>query len=283
MKIVEEDPTMSTMDICMYILKITLWVGTVSSVITFIYGVVSWCLIKKFRNFRNYVLLGPILAITMCCLAAHVQVFILASKPHLAETIIFTAIYAFLLYFALVFYCFFIVLCYIFYVDYVKVLHLKINNKYLICSLFVWCFPFVEIFVFFLTRFLTNTYLFPQLFISFDVLYIWVLPLLLSVICYFLVVYSVFCGHKSESWTSIKRLGHFGIATFIFAFSNFSIIVHLSRVLDRDDFILLMVGQIQHYMVALFICIYLIVVRRNRILWGEFLNKKPIQTSTDMS
>ena len=110
------------------------------TLVTFIYGVISWCLIRKFRNFNNYVYLSATL-VNILRLAVGTLTLIKSgfSVPKSVENInLYFFIFMFL---SAVYNYWLVVLCYMFYVDIVKVFDIKIKRKYLKSSLFAWGVP----------------------------------------------------------------------------------------------------------------------------------------------
>ncbi|CAH1643951.1 unnamed protein product [Spodoptera littoralis] len=113
-------------------------VVTISS-ITFIIGVVSWILIKKFRHFRNYIFLSIIFNNIVNLLMTDLIKMIKKSdrlEINMTGGVLF-------LYFRMSAYCWLTILCWIFYVDLVKVFNTEVSKKYLKISLFAWGVPIV--------------------------------------------------------------------------------------------------------------------------------------------
>lgn len=273
-----KEETMSTVPISRIISQTIVWSATVTSVIAFIYAVISWCLIGKFRNLGNYVLFSVISASMLRFLALHIQIFAFALAEHIQEAIAFDLIYGLLIFFSLAFNCWLIVLTYIYYVDYVKVFDLDFSKKYLKINLFGWCLPLLETVAFFLIKSVVN----PDLFLTITILCFMLTPLIISLINYLIVVYSVFRGRKSELWSSKKKWGRFGVSTLIFLVGSLYVITNLFKATRADLFVLYMVGEMEEYLLSVFVCVYIVFVRSGGTLWGEFVIKRSAQNSLDL-
>lgn len=260
-----------------FILRIIALILGLLTFVTFIYGLVSWCLIKEFRSFRNHVLLSAVLASLLRFLAIHLQPFAMVYMKEYMDMDMFGVVisHAAILFFALAFHCWIAVFCYILYVDYVKVFHLDFNGKYLITNLFAWCISLVEISGFVITYLLLGS----DGFFKLSVLYVFLIPTLVGLVNYLAAVYSVFFGRKTEVWTSGKKWGHFGLSTLIFLVSNLFVLVHVCREITLgESLIYVVVGVVVESLIALLVLIYFICVKSNRTLWREYLNKSPVES-----
>ncbi|KAH9643946.1 hypothetical protein HF086_016496 [Spodoptera exigua] len=107
--------------------------------ITLSYGILSWCLIKKFRNFKNYVFLSGTLVnvIRLSLLAATVMHRDLNTLKFAFSKLIFMSNLS-LIYFSTVYNNWMVVMCYMLYVDIVKVFKKDFKKKYVQVTLLTW-------------------------------------------------------------------------------------------------------------------------------------------------
>ncbi|KAF9798367.1 hypothetical protein SFRURICE_016005 [Spodoptera frugiperda] len=110
---------------------IVAWVLFALTLIAFVYGVTSWCLIKKFRHFRNYVILSAITAGLLRLVTFQIGMSLITRDIVLNYPVVPALVASTMTYFSLSFNCWLLVLCYIFYVDFVKVFRLDIHRRYL--------------------------------------------------------------------------------------------------------------------------------------------------------
>lgn len=138
----------STFDNCLTedIMQIVVYVGHYSilstCLLSFIYGCVSWRLIRKFRNFNNYVYMNAILVnifrlILMSCTVIHCDSKVSNAFRSIHPSFLF-AIFNFL---TAVYNHWLVVMCYMFYVDIVKVFRKDIKRRYLKSFIFSWGVP----------------------------------------------------------------------------------------------------------------------------------------------
>ena len=193
----------------------------VLSLAAFFYGLISWCLLKKFRNVRNFVLVHlmltsgfrycPFLFSDLYCL------YFYHNSPTLPCLETFTFIYVF---WGLAFNCWLLVLSYIFYVDFVKVFNLNIRRRYLKSGMFGWGVPSTTVFLYVLFRWLLITYFSIDILIIEVVTSLVLLPVAINLVIYFTVVYSLFHSSELGVTVSTKKWRRFYIATLIFVLSN---------------------------------------------------------------
>lgn len=242
------------------------------SLIAFVYGVTSWCLIKKFRHFRNYVMLSAITVNTLrlsCYL-----IFRLAFTHFPLPVEVYIFIFADFVYFSLSFHCWLLVLCYIFYVDFVKVFRLDIHRRYLKSSLFAWGIPFVTTFLYFLIKSLLNPDNYAALFSVEIIEFLLLIPVSMSLVIYVTVIYYLFNEGDSGSWTSSKKWGRFYVSTLIFILSNLIVLAAIIDILSVRILIVDVIGEIGEYLNTIVISIYIMIVKSNRTLWREYVKAK---------
>lgn len=243
------------------------------SFIAFVYGVTSWCLIKKFRHFRNYVILSAITVNTLRILSY--LIFRLMITHFLLPVEVFIFIFAAFVYFSLSFHCWLLVLCYIFYVDFVKVFRLDIHRRYLKSSLFAWGVPFVTTSLYFLIKGLLNPDNYAELFSVVIIEFLLLIPVSISLVIYVTVVYYLFHEGDSGSWTSKKKWGRFYVSTLIFILSNLIVLAAVIDIINVRILVVDVIGEMGEYLNSIAISIYIMIVKSNRTLWREFVNKKP--------
>ena len=114
-----------------------------------LYGVISWWLIKKFRNYRNFVFLSAILANFLVALAIIFLSYLRRYLYTITDTLAyrhFVVIHDLLLfYITTVKIYWLLVICHMFYAKVVK-RHTK--RRYFKSSLFAWGLPFVSCHIF---------------------------------------------------------------------------------------------------------------------------------------
>ena len=248
--------------------------------VTFIYGVTSWYLIRKFRNFNNYVYLSAILVnilrLTVLSLTLiHCENNITDFRQCLgfygrAAFIYLTTVYNYWL----------IVMCYMFYVDIVKVFDKNIGKKYLKSSLFAWAVPLliliicgfilviIEIVqkghdeVMFLLFVTICTYITSNL-----------LPSVFNLTLFIKVVYSLYFSKDTETSVVFKqdKTRRLSVATAMFILSNvFMFTFILWDVFDLSIFVRGVTLSIQMIALAFFVPL----VKSNRRLWYEFYKNR---------
>ena len=236
-----------------------------------IYGVTSWCIIKKFRHFKNYVFISANIANMLYFLAW----FFMAHPGELLKYSGDLVMFVLFLYTLLLCNSWILVTCYIFYVDFVKVFYYDIRKRCLKSSLFCWGVPSITFFF---------LYVIPVLLSSYDLLYNYLTPVTLGIyialaligIIFFLncflcvrVQYTLF-----RASASIKKLRGALKCSLIFCFS---IILPSTALLSKclNLHVLVILGLLVN---ATVLNLFLTLRKTNRELWWDFLNKiKPIQ------
>lgn len=242
----------------------------------FIYGVTSWYVIKKFRHFKNYVYLNVIVS-SFLRLTAYVtyilpvitlkrSVFRIVNDE---KTDIYKVFYYLKTYFTSVQYYWLLVICFIFYVEIVKVFSGDIRRRYLKSTLLAWGVPLITTLIIIIAN--------PLLYDFYDVesyvkylhikIAIRVLPLFVNLVIYIILVISLFRASKESGGTAAKKWRHFYIATLIFVLSD---VVQLSTFIWD---IVYLSYDIQVYLVNLqtiAIDLFFPIVKSNRELWRTF-------------
>lgn len=245
------------------------WSVVVLSLAVLIYGLTSWCLIQKFRHFRNYVYLNAILA-CVCRLITFSIIYRVfgysADGGPVPDTIDF-----FLKYFTSVQCYWFLVMCCILYVDIVKVFNGDIQRRFLKSTLFAWGVPLVSTVIckFVLPLFLSDDmFFYPQTVIV-------NLPLFVNLIIYMKFIHSLFCcwyGSSENSNSATNCLRRFYIASLIFIFSDIAMLftVVMTKTLKLSLITQSVLSDIQVISIDLFVPL----IRCNRDLWKAFRAKR---------
>lgn len=247
---------------------ICLWVLVAISLVAFIYGVISWCLINKFRHFKNYVFLNVIVANFL-----HLLFFVIyVSNSEKEQITLFLPLLLF--YICLLSYnCWLIVLSHIFYSDFANVFSFNISKVFLKSSLFGWCLPF---FVVFITPIILNIFQMCNLIgdsvelfrIFFFVIHS--MSPIANFVIYLSVLYFVFRRSDTDANTSNKWRRVF-IATLIFVFINMSSLSYLLELMN-DGIIFDSISFLGDILNTIVFSLYIIAVKNNRELWAEYFN-----------
>lgn len=247
----------------------------------FIFGLVSWKTIEKFRHFKNYVLLnymfaGIILNVVDTTIRNTIarNVFnygdeLTGEPPEVWAILVYEAL---LSYMALVVACWLTVLCWIFYIDIVKVFGPNVNRRYLKSALFAWGAPLTLVFIssviipsatFLATKYFTQketVELIIEVSYVIDVFTVFV-PFVVNVIFYTIILYALF---KSNSINKIARKTRFYIATLIFVLSGgVLLMLPLVTLLELPNYMESVIVYVQNLLPV----IYFLIVKSNRDLW----------------
>ena len=238
------------------------------SLAVLIYGITSWCLIRKFRQFKNYVFLNAILAnfLRIFMNSVIVPVFIDPSFSSFGHPTI--ACQVVIYYIGSVQSYWLLVICCIFYVDIVKVFKGKTERRYLKSTIFAWGVPMLT------TPF--SIYLLPEL-ASPEICHtvrilIILLPIFVNVIIYVITVFSLFCCSAGSVGTATSNWRRFYIATLIFLFCDF--IFLSAAVLTQFFDVTFLVTSVMSDFQVIVLDIFFIFLRINRELWREYSMKR---------
>lgn len=257
---------------------------------TLIYGVTSWCTIKKFRNFKNYVYLNAILANVLTILFYIIDHYIvhnvMFSDPLSYIWFLMTEL-LFILYFKTVCKHWLVVIIYMCYVDFVGVFHMNFQRKNIKSSLFAWGAPFITTVTFMLVFYfeIIKTGLIFKITALNTLLIVLmpnvIFPLILNFLFYIRVLYLVCRSFNTSAHTANDSRRRLLIASLIFIFGNFIFLSDYVEVLliGEERKILSILELLVIYSSAIALDVVLVVVRRNRILWYEFyLNKTNVNS-----
>lgn len=243
----------------------------------FIYGVSSWCLIEKFRHFRNFVYINAVVSSLLRLLTVSIIIPCVMQVIVIDDKDILDICRYICTYFSAVQNYWMLVICYIFYVDIVKVFRGHVKRKYLKCCLFAWGIPFVTFLTYYVFLYFNEK---AQFYASGSTLdyfansvevFIIVSPLMINCGLYAAVLIALCHCFKPKAPTATENWRRFYIATLLFLLSD--VIVLSSFIWDvmSVTFVLRAVmSKLQQFAIALF----LPLVRSNRDLWQKYFAKK---------
>ncbi|KAJ8707472.1 hypothetical protein PYW08_010724 [Mythimna loreyi] len=244
----------------------------------FIYGVISWCLIKKFRHFRNFVYMNAIVSsllrlVTVSLIIPGVmQIFEIDDKDILDICRYICT------YFSAVQNYWMLVICYIFYVDIVKVFRGHVNRKYLKCCLFAWGIPFMTFLLYYVFIYYNERHIHVYAagstmdFVANSVeVFIIVSPLMINCCLYGAVLFALCNCFKPKATTSTNNWRRFYIATLLFLLSD--VLVLSSFIWDVMS-IAFSLRAVMSKLQQIAISLFLPLVRSNRELWQQFYSQK---------
>lgn len=242
---------------------IMLWIFCVLSLIASIYGLTSWCLIKKFRHYKNYVFLNIILSIFF---SQSVQ---LLSDTFDENMIVHGICFITVLYFVICFHHWLLVLSYIFYVDFVKVFHIDISRRFLKSSIFAWGMPALIVFAFNLESITIES--FDDQMLLKVLASIVFFPIFVNVVIYLLVLYSLF--RSKDTVTHNNKWRSFYVSTLIFVLSDVIFICYTLEVSSYYSKVIFYLDYCGLFINKLAIIVYFISAKCNRDLWKEVMKK----------
>ena len=256
-----------------YRFTIILFTSLALATLTLIYGATSWWVIKKFRNYQNFVFFNIILSNFLFVLIGVISYFVFSNRLISQYVALqqFTIVNYFLfLYIGTVKIFWFIVMCHMFCVDIVKVFSGRIHRRYFKSVLFAWGLPFIiSVFYMYTTsatfRLNSNA---GQLFV-----YSFVLPLILISLLYIITVCTLLSSSKTTSQIATSKWRRLYIATLIF-------ILTYTLMFYSDVFKTFVPPTMQIFELfkliidPLLTYIYFVAVKRNRLLCYEFYVNK---------
>ena len=248
---------------------------------TFIYGVTSWCLIRKFRNFNNYVYLSAtIVNIMRLALVSHVLTYCgeRLSVVQLVNGYFFVFIFQ-----STVYNYWLVVMCYVYYVKLVKVFNGDIKRKYLKSTVFAWGMPIVVILICRLILVLIEL-IAVESDIRLMFLYVCVLltcnliPVVFNLIVFLKLLYSLFFSCKDVNVIAVskterrkERWRRLCLATSLFLLSNLFVLTYI--IWDLLE-LSVVVRTVSFNVQILVITIFIPVVKGNRELWYEYYKNR---------
>ncbi|KAF9806282.1 hypothetical protein SFRURICE_008266 [Spodoptera frugiperda] len=230
------------------------------TILVFVIGTVTWCTIKKFRHFKNYVFISAILSGALNDIVAALYIFYRFNYSQ------------------------YVMLCYIFYVDFVKVFRLDIHRRYLKSSLFAWGLSFLSTIIYFILICLVYVNRLKQFIVTFRIgtIVLLLVPVAISFIIYIAVVYSLFRSNDKGANKPFNKWTRFYISTLTFVLSNIIVLAAVIDFFQLEILIVDVIGELGEYLNKVALNVYIIIVKGNRNLWFEFLNKKTKQNRLEM-
>lgn len=251
-------------------------------VITFTYGVISWSLIRKFRNINNYVFLHATLSnvVRLTVIAAttlHTDYKEVMINYHCAT-------YLFFYYITMVYKNCLVVICYMFYVDIVQVFRKDIKRRYLKVTIFAWLVPLLLMIsclaIFTITVLcITNPSIeFISVFLPLVIIITCdVLPTFINGVIFIKVAWtllfskSVNADSMSKEARRKENCQRLGLLTSIFVLSQVTVFSFTFwKLLELPFAVRVVTACLQTLLVALF----LPFTKKNRALWQEYLDSR---------
>uniref|UniRef100_A0A2H1W274 SFRICE_023615 n=1 Tax=Spodoptera frugiperda TaxID=7108 RepID=A0A2H1W274_SPOFR len=226
----------------------------------FIYGVISWCLIEKFRHFRNFVYINAVVSSLLRLLTVSIIIPCVMQVIVIDDKDILDICRYICTYFSAVQNYWMLVICYIFYVDIVKVFRGHVKRKYLKCCLFAWGIPFLTFLTYYVFLYVNRKAKFYASRSTLDYfadsveVFIIVSPLMINCGLYAAVLIALCHCFKPKAPTATENWRRFYIATLLFLLSD--VIVLSSFIWDvmSVTFVLRAVmSKLQQFAIALFL------------------------------
>ena len=242
------------------------------TLVTFLYGVTSWYLIRKFRSFNNFVYLNVILVNIM-------RLSVLSfTTMHSALELTTLTHFLFSIYLMTVYNYWLLVLCYIFYVDVVKVFRKDVKRKFLKSSLFAWGVPLMVLIGCRLASLIIDVLLegnvekrLLRLVTSCIFITCNIIPVIINITMFAYLVRSIFCkdtvtevSKKERRRENCRRLC---TATAMFILTNILVMALILWNVFEISFTQRALGLGLHIIAfALFVPL----VKSNRVIWHEY-------------
>ena len=252
------------------------------SFVTFIYGVTSWYLIRKFRSFNNYVYLSAILVNLLRLTVLWILIVLFFRNSHFYNKFNHLLGYIFL-YLTTVYNYWVVIMCYMFYKDIVKVFDISIKKKYLFSTLFAWGVPLIVFLIckliFFFMESGANDKVVVWSVVVLLAAYICcsILPTVLNVVLFIKLVFALYpCNNKNAAAISKKErrkqnLSRLCTATAMFLLCNVFVATFLLwELLEFSHLISTFTLNIQIIVLALFVPL----VKSNRAVWHEYYKNR---------
>ncbi|KAJ8730996.1 hypothetical protein PYW08_002409 [Mythimna loreyi] len=275
-----------------YLLDIMPELMCVLTLAALIYGLTSWCFLKKFQSYRNYVLLNAILSDFFYYLTFSTMkhwIFISSFQLH---------------YFATAKTHWLLVISHMFYVDIVKVFNQNVQRRYLKSCVFGWGVAIITTTISWYLKdhyfksvpkfhFIMFYYMKPHdWYVYTTILYSdQILPLIINCVLYIVTVFSLCRSFNTSTQANSNICRRLYIATLIFLLSDVALVsTYFIVMVTQKDFILLRWNKngesdittelLFRYLNPLLIIVFLVAVRGNRKAWHDFYLKTINQRSS---
>ena len=244
---------------------------------SFTYGVTSWFLIKKFRKFNNYVYTSAvfvnILRLTLMSVTDVICHEVFQSQTHFFLFVYITTVYNYWL----------LVMCYMFYVDIVKVFHKNVTRKFLKFTIFAWGVPAVVIIILRLI-FLIVERTFEgdkevkllQFFSTVTFVSCNILPLIINFCIFMKLVYNLFFCKTSnnnvvpQNERLKENLRRLFTATVMFMLININVLTLVIWEILNAAFPM---RAITLYLQIIVLALFFPLLKSNRALWGDYFKR----------
>lgn len=260
----------------------------------FFYGVISWWLIKKFRNFKNYVYLNAVSANVFSFIVLSIgfnYIHTLKSwtiKSDWTQVLCISIIFHLFVYFKTVYNYWLVVICYMFYVDIVKVFNMDVQKKYLKSNLFAWAVPLL-ISVFVIIVILSESSQIQDKYPNVDFVLLFfvgslVMPLMVNCLIYIRIVCSLLRCCNANEMTATDKWRRFYIVSLMFVMSD---VIMVSGYILYFYFVstnfssetLIVFDIILYFLNSIALDVFLVVLKCNRELWREyFVNRSRLRS-----
>lgn len=240
---------------------LVLWVLVVIlCTVTVIFGIVSWTILVKWRQFRNYVFVNV-------CLAGGLT----SLSPFLVSLLGVFLSYIFLIISLSSFIIWLLITSITFYVDVVKVFSYNYNHIYLKSCIFAWGMPTVLMFMdYYVHESDLHILTFSLRFMS-----------LISIVLYVRVLYKLMQRTKLRGTSQMNIWNKIKMTTFIFFVSGcaMSLPVHLASVLNSIEISYSLIIIIFLLQLILTNVLFL-MMRSHRIHWKEYLTQRRLRNNS---
>lgn len=246
------------------------WIFFVALVIATLFGLISWCLLKKFRTFRNYVLLSTIIAQMLLMLMFDPSDLFGEETVKNNEALRIIP-FVLLVFFIMCVKCWLIVLCFVFSVDFVRVFHYDFRAKYLCSTLFAWGVPFIIVLIYTIVGcVLINRPSQTDIFDTPTAMILLLIPVAISLVTFIAVI----CRLFSDSSANNNLCVRFTIAISIFTLSNYCLFTIVTGILDKNIYAVDILGEIIEYVIIIALIVFIVVLKSNWKLWRDYINKR---------
>lgn len=257
------------------------------TLVTFSIGVTSWRIIRKFRLYRNYVYLNAILTNFLQII---VNILIPYTMGSIKNAWFHRFFFCLNVYLSSVKSHWLLLICHLFYADFVKVFDVHIQRRYLKSTLFAWGVSFVTTTIFMFVLYYFLYYSSDMTIVNRSVSLIVVLTrgssiLALTANCclYILIVRSVCRNFNTSSHTASNTWRRLYISTLIFVLSDIMMlseyVASFFRSINFTTAFLLLETLLPNFS-AFVLSVFFVVVKSNRKIWREFFILKFKQRSS---
>ena len=260
---------------------------------TMIYGVISWYLMKQFRNYKNFVFFSTMIANVFGIIVVLNSISLPYSVSKIQYDVLSSSFGQFLVIYAVtVRHHWLIVICNMFYVDIAKVYNGHVRKKYLKSSLFVWVAGFITTIITVISTYV-NLVIYKSVTWFINVLMFMVsLPVILNCILYFAILCSLCRSSDASGQAAADKRRRLYIATLIFLLSDLLllsvyVLKYINYVATVSSFVLFFAQMFLQHFNPLMLNIYFVVVKSNRELWYAFyvnkLNERQVNRDIQMN